>query len=145
MPLVCFSHFCKLGSSVCADLSALEIIRVMTILWIFRVEEFGELSVEAAQAYYEYGNALLIQQEENPSDNLLGGSENQPVESQESVEVDEAGVGEDEDEEDADEEKGDDDDLQIAWENLDVRENILANILRDFCSTKLYVHYIAGC
>eukprot|EP01033_Poteriospumella_lacustris_P010899 gene10898-7754_t len=86
-----------------------------------RVEEFGELSVEAAQAYYEYGNALLIQQEENPSDNLLGGNENQPLETQESVEIDETAAGEDEDDEDAGEEdKGEDDDLQIAWENLDV-------------------------
>lgn len=91
-----------------------------------RVEEFGELSVEAAQAYYEYGNALLIQQEENPSDNLLGGNENQPLETQESVEIDETAAGEDEDDEDAGEEdKGEDDDLQIAWENLDVARIIL--------------------
>ena len=83
------------------------------------------MSVEAAQAYYEYGNALLIQQEENPSDNLLGGNENQPLETQESVEIDETAAGEDEDDEDAGEEdKGEDDDLQIAWENLDVREKI---------------------
>lgn len=72
--------------------------------------------MEAAEAYYEYGNALLIQQEENPSDNLIGSSDGQP---QEDVEIDEEAAGEDEEGTVDGDDKGDDD-LQIAWENLDV-------------------------
>lgn len=139
MPSVYFSHFCKQGLSVCAHPFSLEITRVYTVLLMFRVEEFGELSVEAAQAYYEYGNALLIQQEENPSDNLLGGNENQPLETQESVEIDETAAADDGDEEDADDEdKGEDDDLQIAWENLDVRETIRSLISFAFVAEMKY-------
>ena len=37
-----------------------------------RIEIYGEMDVECARAYYEYGNALLMKEEDNPSDDLLG-------------------------------------------------------------------------
>lgn len=82
-----------------------------------RVEEFGELSIEAAQAYYEYGNALLVQQEENPSDNLLASADGNQADDIEVPDENEEG----ENEEGAENDEKEDDDLQISWENLDVR------------------------
>jgi tetratricopeptide (TPR) repeat protein len=94
-----------------------------------RVEEFGELAVESAQAYYEYGNALLVQQEENPSDTLIGNADDKNDSANGASTIPDTVVGsDDENEEDGNEEDGnekDDDDLQIAWENLDVARLIL--------------------
>lgn len=37
-----------------------------------RVQQFGEQSLQAAPAWFEYGRALLLKEQENPSDDLLG-------------------------------------------------------------------------
>ena len=37
-----------------------------------RIDVHGEMDAECARAYYEYGNALLMKEEDNPSDDLLG-------------------------------------------------------------------------
>ena len=36
------------------------------------VQRYGDQSIESAPAWFEYGNALLLKEEENPSDDLLG-------------------------------------------------------------------------
>jgi hypothetical protein len=103
-------------------------------LFDVRVEEFGETDMRTAEAYYEYGNALLTLQEENPTDNLIGND------------AEDVEVGDDDDEQEKDEEDGqedekneaggavdnnnnannvDADDLQIAWENLEAARVIL--------------------
>jgi site-specific recombinase XerD len=72
-----------------------------------RVEEFGELAVECAQAYFEYGNALLVQQEENPSDTLIGNADtNEVSETGISTNID-AVVGSDDKNEEAEKEEED--------------------------------------
>lgn len=84
------------------------------------------MSVEAAAAWYEYGNVLLLKEEENPTNDLLGNVQSdpsQPVPEDEDVgdeeEGDEGEEGEDGEDngEEAEEIEGD---LQIAWEALDV-------------------------
>jgi hypothetical protein len=37
-----------------------------------RVREHGEMALESARAYFEYGNVLLLKEEDAPTDNLLG-------------------------------------------------------------------------
>ncbi len=85
--------------------------------------------MSSARAYFEYGNALLIKEEENPSHGLLGnvdGSDNQGGDAPNANSNEEGG---EENDDDADEDGGDaegeeqeeiEDDLQIAWEVLDV-------------------------
>lgn len=38
----------------------------------FRTSVYGEQSIEVAPIWYEYGRALLMKEQENPSDDLLG-------------------------------------------------------------------------
>lgn len=99
-------------------------IGLFSSLLASRVEEFGELSLQAAPAYYEYGNALLVQQEENPSDTLLGNADSNGDDGTQAKTVEDTVVSEDDDDEDQGEDEKDDD-LQIAWENLDVARLIL--------------------
>jgi hypothetical protein len=37
-----------------------------------RVATYGDKSLEVAPAWFEYGRALLLKEQENPSDDLLG-------------------------------------------------------------------------
>jgi hypothetical protein len=85
------------------------------------------MSVEAAAAWYEYGHVLLLKEEENPSNDLLGNVQSDPTqpppEDEEVGEEDEAGEGADDGSEDGagpEEEEEVEGDLQIAWEALDV-------------------------
>ena len=83
-------------------------------------------SIEAAPAWFEYGNALLTKEEDNPSEALLGDTAAPAASSSSSsssssmapadIEVDE-GEGEEQGEDEEDEEP---DDLQIAWEAFEV-------------------------
>ena len=88
------------------------------------VESYGELSFESAQAYYEYGNALLTKEEENPSNQILNNVEDENDDAEdENEDNDNDDEGEKQQESDAikkyveDEPEGD---FQIAWESLDV-------------------------
>ncbi len=115
----------------------------MNSFYIYRNEEFGELSVESALAYYEYGNALLAKEEENPSNDFLGSVPNDEEKNQDQPddEVGDGSGGEEEKGEDGEggdvkgedgegedgeggDEEGDQggpvDDIQVAWEVLDV-------------------------
>lgn len=85
------------------------------------MEEFGELAVETAEAYYHYGNALLILQEENPSGNLIGGDGEEAADDDEGDDDNDVQVPQT-DAANPEEPKAEevDDDLQISWENLDV-------------------------
>ena len=85
------------------------------------------MSVEAAAAWYEYGNVLLLKEEENPSNDLLGNVQNDHPEN--APEDEDVGEDEGEEQEDTPDDAGDDEaeegddvegDLQIAWEALDV-------------------------
>ena len=101
----------------------------------YRCKETGDdMSLACAAAWFEYGNALLTKEEDNPSDGLLGNQ--QPTETEQAVdstditnilsgqapvsivpadiEVDEEN---EENENDEDEEVND---LQIAWESFEV-------------------------
>ena len=91
-------------------------------------EIYGQSSVQAAAAWYEYGNALLLKEEENPANGVLGNVEANP---NGTVPEDDE-VGDDEEEGDAEPADGDEGeameeedepegDLQVAWEALDVR------------------------
>ena len=93
-------------------------------LWwqLISVETHGELSFESAQAYYEYGNALLTKEEENPSNQILNNVE---PENEDDGDEDEENEEEGAKQDDADSVKKyvEDDpegDFQIAWESLDV-------------------------
>lgn len=93
------------------------------LLWQLSVETHGELSFESAQAYYEYGNALLTKEEENPSNQILNNVE--PENEDDGEEEEEENEEEGEKQEDADSVKKyvEDDpegDFQIAWESLEV-------------------------
>lgn len=91
---------------------------------------YGEMSVESAVAHYEYGNALLLKEEENPSNDLLGNvdatasNDSKHVEDEDVDDEDEEAEGETEENppQEDDEPEGD---LQIAWEVLDVARCIL--------------------
>ena len=74
------------------------------------------MSLIAARASFEYGNALLTKEEENPTDDLLNN-----VEGEQNEDEDEEGEDED-DEQDQQNNKEEDieGDIQIAWETLDV-------------------------
>ena len=92
------------------------------------VESYGELSFESAQAYYEYGNALLTKEEENPSNQILNNVEDENDDAEdENEDNDNDDEGEKQQESDAikkyveDEPEGD---FQIAWESLDVTSNL---------------------
>ena len=81
------------------------------------------MSVEAAAAWYEYGNVILLKEEENPSDTLLGNVESDPSQPPpEDEDVGEEDDGPDGEAQGDEGEDGDevDGDLQIAWEALDV-------------------------
>lgn len=83
------------------------------------------MSVEAAAAWYEYGNALLLKEEEAPTDDLLGNVQSDPANPPEDDEV-----GDEDEPEEGGEDEGEEGggqgeeevegDLQIAWEALDV-------------------------
>jgi hypothetical protein len=96
------------------------------------------MSVESAAAWYEYGNVLLLKEEENPSNGLLGNvssDPNQPPPEDEDVgdedEEEDGDAGGDQEEGEGEEEADDvEGDLQIAWEALDVRTSI--------CTAELY-------
>lgn len=97
------------------------------------------MSQQAALGFYEYGNALLTNQEENPADGLIGNADKEEgdIPDDEVGEEDEE-VGEDEqqaadgtaaagDNAETNDAAKDDlaeadnlEDLQLAWENLDV-------------------------
>lgn len=88
------------------------------------------MSLETAQAWYEYGNVLLLKEEENPTNDLLGNVQQDPNRPNEVPEDEDVGE-EDEPDNGAEEEGGEDGgdfededepegDLQIAWEALDV-------------------------
>lgn len=93
------------------------------------------MSIESAQAYFEYGNALLMKEEENPSNDVLGNVSNEESNKENgdlnehdedngnNLDDDEVDDDSEEDQVQEDTEGGDDPegDLQIAWEVLDVR------------------------
>lgn len=93
-----------------------------------RIEEFGDLSLQCADAYFEYGNVLLLKEEENPSNGLLGngvdGGADDVEDDASEQDTEDVACGDHRSTEGAvaggDEEGAPDDDLQIAWENLDV-------------------------
>lgn len=96
--------------------------------------EASERSVETAQAYYEYGNALLTKEEENPANGVLanvesgpksGEEENVDEEEEEGEGGEEEGGGEEGEEGGQEEPEGD---VQIAWETLDV--SIISSLTR---------------
>lgn len=88
------------------------------------------MSLETAQAWYEYGNVLLLKEEENPTNDLLGNVQQDPSHPNEVPEDEDVGEEDEPDNEagaDDGEEGGDfededepEGDLQIAWEALDV-------------------------
>jgi HAT1-interacting factor 1 len=98
------------------------------------------MSVQSAKAYYEYGNALLMNEEENPSDDLIGPSKTAGGANEENNQEE---GGNEEEEENGEEEEGDGEggdegegeneenkpaeetDLEVAWEVLDVARVIL--------------------
>lgn len=117
------------------------------------------MSVEAAAAWYEYGHALLLKEEDNPSNDLLGnvqGEPNQPPPEDEDVGDDdgpdeEAGTDGENGEggEDPDEVEGD---LQIAWEALDVGSSqekciglLVFNTIDFFVGRESYSGEARGC
>jgi tetratricopeptide (TPR) repeat protein len=109
-----------------------------------QISEFGQISPQAALGFYEYGNVLLTNQEENPADGLIGNGDKGDGDVEDDV------VGEDDDEvgeeEAADGVSGDNagatndeakdelaeadnlEDLQLAWENLDTARHILEQL-----------------
>lgn len=97
------------------------------LLIAFSVEKHGEMSIEAARLYYEYGNAMLTQEEDNPSNGLLSNVEGEEVKDieVEDEEEEEAAEGAEEGEGEEEEGAAAADDLQAAWELLDVARCIL--------------------
>lgn len=93
------------------------------------MESYGELSFESAQAYYEYGNALLTKEEENPSNQILNNVEPENENDDAEEENDEENEN-DNDEEGEKQQESDvikkyveeepEGDFQIAWESLEV-------------------------
>ncbi|RYG66303.1 hypothetical protein EON64_10085 [archaeon] len=83
------------------------------------MEAYGESSVETAHAYYEYGNALLIKEED--SRNLLSNVEGE--DGDETKEADVEAAAEDGEGGEGEEEVGDD--AQIAWEVLEAARLVL--------------------
>lgn len=137
---LCSSPFCSQGKAVqCSAVQyKTQLITssfVFTLWYIrrFSVEKCGELSLQAAEAYYEYGNALLSKEEENPSGNLLGPTDESGGNEVVDIDVEEAeedeGAKDDGAEEEGEGGEGDEedqpDDMQIAFENLDVARLIL--------------------
>lgn len=134
------------------------------------MEIYGEMSVESARAYYEYGNALLMQEEENPSKDLLGGVEEEGQEDEDDGEEKvrserkggeqsnpgDSAAGQVQEEEEGEKEQGAEegeeeegaaqeeqaDDLQVAWEVLDVSCS-LALVPR--CSYEKLNHVVVVC
>jgi hypothetical protein len=89
------------------------------------------MSLETAAAWYEYGNVLLLKEEESPEHDVLGNVQSESKEQVEDDEVGEEDEAEAENDEDQDraaeagdgaEEDEPEGDLQIAWEALDVRD-----------------------
>jgi len=97
-------------------------------------ETYGQSSVQAAAAWYEYGNVLLLKEEENPANGVLGNVEANPngtvpeddeVGDEEEDNEDGAGPADGEEGETMEEEDEPEGDLQVAWEALDVRNSFL--------------------
>ena len=89
------------------------------------METNGPLALESAQAYFDYGNALLTKEEENPSNNLLGNVKDEENDNEgDDDENDQNDKGDDEGKPKSSIEEGEEEepegDLQIAWETLDV-------------------------
>lgn len=91
-------------------------------------EAYGQSSVQAAAAWYEYGNALLLKEEENPANGVLGNVDpNGAVPEDDDVgDEDEHDDGAEAADGDGDEKMDEEDepegDLQVAWEALDVSQ-----------------------
>jgi hypothetical protein len=102
---------------------------------VVSIGKYGDLSVDTAPAYFEYGSALLLKEEDNPTNGLLGNvnaEEGAPPPEDEDVDSEDDGPGEaSEGEEEGDEEEEEeiDGDRQIAWEVLDVRNHPLLSRL----------------
>ena len=98
----------------------------LCILFYFSEEKYGQSSPQAAAAWYEYGNALLLKEEENPANGVLGNvNPDAPVPEDDDVGEENgrdtaAEAAGDEEEGEFDEEDEPEGDLQIAWEALDV-------------------------
>lgn len=119
--------------------------------FIRSVEKFGEKSIAAAFAYFEYGRALLAKEEENPSTSLLsnvgkgedskGGDDGEQKDSEQREDGDEDEDGENEkndDDDNDDEEDQEVGDLQIAWEVFEVPHLFLC-FQRSFSYSRLIV------
>ena len=96
------------------------------------MESHGELSIESAIAYFEYGNALLEKEEEKPTDNLLNNVEEEeegddldnkesPNESATTKQSDVAEISAINDQVPQEFDDEPESDVQIAWESIDVR------------------------
>ncbi len=96
------------------------------IAFYFSEEKYGQSSPQAAAAWYEYGNALLLKEEENPANGVLGNvNPDAPVPEDDDVGEEDgpdtaAEAAGDEDEGEFEDEEEPEGDLQIAWEALDV-------------------------
>lgn len=111
-----------------------------------RVDRFGDQSIEAAPAWFEYGNALLLTEEENPTDDLLGAAAAEAKKAAKalgdemggaSTEQNEGSDEEDDESNDGDveinrgEEEEEESDMQVAWECLEVARKSYNAYLRD--------------
>jgi hypothetical protein len=108
------------------------------ITFIFRITLQGEQTIQVAPLWFEYGRALLMKEQENPTDDLLGAvaeeakkqakalgeelnsAENTGEEEEEEGEGQEEG-GDEEDGQEGEEGGGEDaSDMEVAWEALEV-------------------------
>ncbi len=97
------------------------------VISVRRIDEFGEMAPECAQAYFVYGNALISKEEETPTDTLLGnveGEENAPPPADYEVSDEEECNGNEDSGGYDDEDAADADDLQVAFEVLEVRSRL---------------------
>jgi hypothetical protein len=106
---------------------------------IYRITAHGEQTIDVAPIWFEYGRALLMKEQENPTDDLLGavaeeakkqakvlgeelnGAENGEEEDEEEEEKEEEGGQQEGEGETGDGEDGEDaSDMEVAWEALEV-------------------------
>lgn len=133
------------GKQLLKDKKFEEAIEFLSELLRGSCERFGDKSLVVAPVWFEYGNALLSKEEDNPSNNLLGTAANEAKKAAQMLgaEEDAEDGGEEEEGEDSADQPGDEskaegkegevegaegaealaeeeEDIQMAWEALEV-------------------------
>ena len=140
------------GKQLLKDKKFEEAIEFLSEMLRVSCEQFGDKSLVVAPLWFEYGNALLAKEEDNPSNNLLGTAANEAKKAVQMLGSEEQAEGDEEEGEEPSDEPGvasmtegkegegeggegaealaeEEEDIQMAWEALEVRRPAVCAVM----------------